>query len=37
MRDRAGAAGGVLDVASEPGAGTRVRGVVPTVSPLAAS
>ena len=37
MRDRAGAAGGTLDVTSEPGAGTRVRGVVPTVSPLAAS
>ena len=36
MRDRAGAAGGTLDVTSEPGAGTRVRGVVPTVSPLAA-
>jgi signal transduction histidine kinase len=36
MRDRAGAAGGVLDVTSEPGAGTRVHGVVPTISPLAA-
>jgi signal transduction histidine kinase len=37
MRDRAGAAGGTLEVISAPGAGTRVRGVVPTVSPLAAS
>lgn len=37
MRDRAGAAGGTLDVTSRPGAGTRVRGVVPTISPLAAS
>jgi signal transduction histidine kinase len=37
MRDRAGAAGGTLDVTSAPGAGTLVRGVVPTVSLLAAS
>jgi signal transduction histidine kinase len=37
MSDRAGAAGGTLEVTSTPGAGTIVRGVVPTVSPLAAS
>jgi signal transduction histidine kinase len=37
MRDRAAAAGGTLEVTSAPGAGTLVRGVVPTVSPLAAS
>jgi signal transduction histidine kinase len=37
MRDRAGAAGGTLDVTSMPGAGTVVRGVVPTISPLSAS
>ena len=37
MRDRAGAASGTLDVTSEPGGGTRVRGVVPTISPLSAS
>ena len=36
MRDRAGAAGGTLDVTSAPGAGPLVHGVVPTVSPLAA-
>ncbi len=36
MRDRAGAAGGTLDVTSAPGAGTLVHGVVPTISPLAA-
>jgi signal transduction histidine kinase len=37
MRDRAGAAGGTLQVISAPGAGTLVHGVVPTVSPLEAS
>lgn len=37
MRDRAGAAGGMLDVTSEPGGGTLVHGVVPTTSPLAPS
>jgi signal transduction histidine kinase len=37
MRDRAGAAGGTLEVTSAPGAGTLVRGIVPTTSPLAAS
>jgi signal transduction histidine kinase len=37
MRDRAGAAGGALEVTSAPGAGTLVRGIVPTTSPLAAS
>ena len=36
MRDRAGAAGGTLDITSAPGTGTLVRGIVPTVSPLAA-
>jgi signal transduction histidine kinase len=36
MRDRAGAAGGTLEVTSAPGAGTLVRGVVPTVPSLAA-
>jgi signal transduction histidine kinase len=37
MRDRTGAAGGMLDVTSERGAGTRVHGVVPTISPLSSS
>jgi signal transduction histidine kinase len=37
MRDRAGAAGGTLEMTSAPGAGTLVRGTVPTTSPLAAS
>jgi signal transduction histidine kinase len=37
MSDRAAAAGGTLEVTSAPGAGTLVRGVVPTISPLAAS
>ena len=36
MRDRAGAAGGTLEVTSAPGAGTLVHGLVPTVSPPAA-
>jgi signal transduction histidine kinase len=36
MRDRAGAAGGTLEITSAPGAGTLVRGIVPTTSPLAA-
>ena len=37
MRDRAGAAGGTVEVTSAPGDGTLVHGVVPIVSPLAAS
>jgi len=37
MRDRAGAAGGMLQVISAPGAGTLVHGVVPTISPLEAT